>query len=107
MPALTGHCCQKTRSKSSVIIAVLCPAFLCSPNGERGRFSTFPCLVHNLWILVPLKELLTVLREKVHEADLAQGGPDDDLSVPYLEEFLEFVCSDKEALKSEGRPYED
>ena len=25
---------------------------------------------------------------------------------PYMEEFLEFVCSDKESLQSEGWPYQ-
>ena len=58
-------------------------------------------------LLVPLKELLIVLREKVHEGDLANGGPHADPSVPCMEEFLEFVCSDKEALQSEGWPYVD
>ena len=56
-------------------------------------------------ILVPLKELLIVLREQVHKDDLAKGGPHASPSVPYMEEFLEFVCTDKEVLQSEGWPY--
>lgn len=57
-------------------------------------------------ILIPLKELLIVLCEQVHKDDLAKDGPHASPSVPYIEEFLEFVCSDKEALQSEGWPYE-
>jgi hypothetical protein len=58
-------------------------------------------------LLVPLKELLIVLREQVHKKDLAKGRPHPSQSVPYMEDFLEFVCSDKEALRSEGWPYLD
>jgi hypothetical protein len=55
-------------------------------------------------LLVPLKELLIVLREQVHKDDLAKGGPHADPSVPYMEEFLEFVCEDKTVLESEDWP---
>ncbi|MEI7939867.1 MAG: hypothetical protein WCK27_24545 [Verrucomicrobiota bacterium] len=58
-------------------------------------------------LLVPLKELLIALREQVHKDDLARAGSDADPSVPYMEEFLQFVCSHKEALNSEAWPYQD
>jgi hypothetical protein len=38
---------------------------------------------------------------------LGLGGPDPDPSVPYMEEFLDLVCSDKTGLESEGWPYLD
>ncbi len=59
-------------------------------------------LVH---LLVPLQQLLIAICEQVHKDDFAQCGPDPDSSVPNLEEFLDFVCSDKTALESEGWPY--
>ena len=41
----------------------------------------------------------------VHQDDLRVGGEDTDPSVPYMEEFLEFVCEDKNIiLKAEDWP---
>lgn len=67
--------------------------------------------LHVCWrlvqLLVPLQELLIAIREQVHKDDHAQGGPDADPSVPYMEEFLDFLCRDKTALESEGWLYKD
>lgn len=43
-------------------------------------------------ILVPLKELLITIRQRAQEEDLRRGG---EVSVPFMEEFLDFVCKDK------------
>lgn len=56
-------------------------------------------------LLIPLHALLIAIREEVHNDDLALGGPDADASVPFMEEFLDFVCEDKSiVLESEDWP---
>lgn len=52
--------------------------------------------------LVPLKDLLIAVRERVHEDDAQRSS---DASVPFMEEFLDFVCGDKQViLTSEDWP---
>lgn len=46
-------------------------------------------------LLIPLQALLIAIREQIHNDDLALDGPDADPSVPYMEQFLDFVCEDK------------
>ena len=46
-------------------------------------------------LLIPLKFLLVAIREQVHKDDFAIGGSNADSSVPFMEEFLDFVCEDK------------
>jgi hypothetical protein len=46
-------------------------------------------------LLIPLKSLLIAIREQLHKDDFAIGGADADSSVPFMEEFLDFVCGDK------------
>jgi hypothetical protein len=83
---LTGH---------HIIFAVTCP--------------------HVCWRMVqlldPLKKLLIVLQRHVWKDDLAKDGPNAGTSVPFMDDFLEFVCSDKEtfqvAIRSEDWPYQD
>jgi hypothetical protein len=59
-------------------------------------------LVH---LLAPLQELLIAIGEQVHKDDLAKDGADADPSAPYMEEFLEFVTTDKSIiLKDEDWP---
>jgi hypothetical protein len=59
-------------------------------------------------LLVPRQELLIAIGEHVHKDDLAKDGPDADPSVPYMEEFLEFVTADESIIiKSESWPYLD
>jgi hypothetical protein len=56
-------------------------------------------------LLIPLQALLTAIREQVHNDDLALGGADVDSTVPFMEEFLDFVCEDKTIiLESEDWP---
>lgn len=56
-------------------------------------------------LLLPLFELLIATREQVHKDDLRIGGEEADPSVPYMEEFLDFVCGDKTViLESEDWP---
>jgi hypothetical protein len=45
--------------------------------------------------LIPLKALLIAIREQIQKDDFIRGGPDTDISVPFMEEFLDFVCEDK------------
>lgn len=53
-------------------------------------------------MLVPLKRLLIALRTTAHENE---GPLDDETSIPFMEEFLDFVCSDKEiVLNSQDWP---
>ena len=53
-------------------------------------------------LLAPLQALLISVHEKIREKDL---GIDGELSVPYMEEFLEFVCEDKSVIyESENWP---
>ena len=53
-------------------------------------------------LLVPLQSLLIAIREKIHAED---HQITDDASVPYMEEFLDFVCGDKNViLESEDWP---
>jgi hypothetical protein len=53
-------------------------------------------------ILIPMQVLLITIRERVHKEDVQKGG---DASVPFLEEFLDFVCEDKTVvLESEDWP---
>jgi hypothetical protein len=44
-------------------------------------------------LLVPLKELLLALRERLHQGK--ERNPED---IPFMEDFLEFVCSDRAAV---------
>lgn len=46
-------------------------------------------------LLIPLQALLIAIREQVQRDDLAFGGEHADPSVPFMEEFLDFVCEDK------------
>lgn len=46
-------------------------------------------------LLIPLQALLIAVREQVQKDDLTRGGEDADPSVPFMEEFLDFVCEDK------------
>lgn len=46
-------------------------------------------------LLIPLHALLIAIREQIQNDDLAIGGPDANPSVPWMEEFLDFVCEDK------------
>jgi hypothetical protein len=56
-------------------------------------------------LLVPLQALLIAVCEQVHADDLKIGGESAAPSVPYMEEFLEFVCDDNSIiLKSEDWP---
>ncbi len=50
------------------------------------------CLVQ---LLVPVQPLLTAIRAQVQKDDLALGGEHAGASVPFMEEFLDFVCNDK------------
>ena len=53
-------------------------------------------------LLAPLKSLLISVHEQIREKD---HGTDGELSVPYMDEFLEFVCEDKAAIfESEDWP---
>ena len=53
-------------------------------------------------MLVPLKALLVAIRRTAHEKD---GSLDEETSIPFMEEFLDFVCKDKEiVLKSSDWP---
>ena len=53
-------------------------------------------------LLAPLQSLLISIHEQVREKD---HGTDGELSVPYMEEFLEFVCEDKAVIiESEDWP---
>lgn len=53
-------------------------------------------------LLAPLQSLLISVHEKIREKD---HGADGELSVPYMEEFLEFVCEDKSVIyESESWP---
>lgn len=53
-------------------------------------------------LLAPLKSLLISVHEQIREND---HGTDGELSVPYMDEFLEFVCEDKAAIfESEDWP---
>jgi hypothetical protein len=59
-------------------------------------------LVH---LLIPLQSLLIAIGEQVHNDDLAFGGADTDSSMPFMEEFLDFVSEDKSIiLESEDWP---
>ena len=56
-------------------------------------------------LLVPLQALFIAVREQVQEDDVKFGGESADPSMPFMEEFLEFVCDDKSIiLKSEDWP---
>ena len=46
-------------------------------------------------LLIPLKSLLTEVSHEVHGDDQTIGGPGAGISVPFMEEFLDFVCDDK------------
>jgi len=49
-----------------------------------------------------MQVLLIAIRERVHEEDIQEGG---EATVPFLEEFLDFVCEDRAVvLESEGWP---
>ena len=53
-------------------------------------------------ILAPLQALLIAIQEKIRKAD---HDGDGEASVPFMEEFLEFVCEDKSViLESEDWP---
>lgn len=53
-------------------------------------------------ILAPLRALLISIHEKIREED---HGRDGELSVPYMEECLEFVCEEKSVIyESENWP---
>ena len=45
-------------------------------------------------LLIPLQALLIAIREQIHNDDFALSL-DADASVPFMEEFLGFVCEDK------------
>jgi hypothetical protein len=45
--------------------------------------------------LIPLKALLIAVCEQIHKDDFTLGGEGADPSVPFMEEFLDFVCQDK------------
>jgi hypothetical protein len=49
-------------------------------------------------LLVLLRDLLLALREQIHEADFALQGPNANADVPFMEEFLDFVCEDKDII---------
>lgn len=56
-------------------------------------------------LLIPLQSLLIAIREQVHNDDVAIGIANPDPSVPFMEEFLDFVCEDKTiVLESEDWP---
>jgi len=56
-------------------------------------------------LLVPMHELLIAVREQVQKDNHRIGGDDTEPSVPYMEEFLDFVCDDKRViLQSEDWP---
>ena len=57
-------------------------------------------------LLLPLQALLIATREQVHSDGLALGGEHAHPSVPFMEEFLDFVCEDKTiVLEPEDWPY--
>jgi hypothetical protein len=57
-------------------------------------------------IILPLQELLIAISQEVRQDDFKVGGEDTDPSIPpNLEEFLDFVCGDKNViLESEDWP---
>jgi len=59
-------------------------------------------LPHLCWrlvqLLIPLHILLIAVREEAQKDDFSKGGPDADPSVPFMEEFLDFVCEDKSVI---------
>ena len=46
-------------------------------------------------LVIPLQALLVAICEQIRNDDLALGGASADSSVPFMEEFLDFVCEDK------------
>ena len=54
--------------------------------------------------LIPLQSLLIAVCEQIHKDDFALDGTDGDPSVPFMEDFLDFVCENKTVLESENWP---
>ena len=56
-------------------------------------------------LLIPLQVLLIAIREQIQNDDFKLNGADTEPSVPFMEEFLDFVCEDKAIiLKAEDWP---
>jgi len=69
---------------------------------EKFALAMPPMCWRMVKVLVPLFDLLIVIQNGIHEEDHRKG---EDMSVPQMEEFLDFVCEDKEVvLKGKNWP---
>jgi hypothetical protein len=53
-------------------------------------------------LLIPSQALLIAVREQVQKDDSTLGGEGADTSVPFMEEFLDFVCEDQTIILKSG-----
>ena len=60
-------------------------------DNSRVARALSPMCLRFLKLLIPLKELLIRVRERIHEDD----DHTQSATVPYMEEFLDFVCTDR------------